>query len=58
MQKNNVDIVALFSQFDFQNKIEIDTFLNSHREEIFDRLKTPYYPIGSYYGSNEFQFYE
>jgi hypothetical protein len=53
-----LNIGALLSQFDFENKIQIETFLNSHRQEIFDRLQTPYYPIGSYYGSNEFQFYE
>jgi hypothetical protein len=53
-----LNIVALISQFDFENKIQIETFLNTYRQEIFDRLQTPYYPIGSYYGSNEFQFYE
>ena len=53
-----LNITALISQFDFENKIEIETFLNTHRQEIYDRLQTPYYPIGSYYGSNEFQFYE
>jgi hypothetical protein len=53
-----INIVALISQFDFENKIQIETFLNTYRQEIYDRLHTPYYPIGSYYGSNEFQFYE
>jgi hypothetical protein len=53
-----LNISALLYQFHFENKIQIETFLNSHTQEIFDRLQTPYYPIGSYYGSNEFQFYE
>jgi hypothetical protein len=53
-----LNIVALISQFDFENKMQIETFLNIHRKEIFDKLQTPYYPIGSYFGSNEFQFFE
>jgi hypothetical protein len=53
-----LNIVALISQFNIENKMQIETFLNIHRKEIFERLNTPYYPIGSYFGSNEFQFFE
>jgi hypothetical protein len=53
-----MNINALISLYDVESKIQIDTFLNTNRQEIFNRLQTPYYPIGSYYGSNEFHFYE
>jgi hypothetical protein len=53
-----LNMSALLSQFDYENKIQIEAFFNQHSEEIYDKLQTPYYPIGSYFGSDEFQFYE
>jgi hypothetical protein len=53
-----LNMAALLSQFDYENKIQIEAFFNKYSEEIYDKLQTPYYPIGSYFGSDEFQFYE
>jgi len=53
-----INISDLISQFEFENKIQIEAFFNAHTKEIYDKLRTPYYPMGSYFGSDEFQFYE